>query len=267
MQALTQSSFVIFQSGDSAPKAAPLELISRIEEINTDKIELHNGHPVIKYRGELMNLASIDPAYIFPSIGTLDILIINDNNLYMGLIVDSVIDIIKTPAQPETISGHAGIVGNITIDNKSYNLVDIFYYFNKASKNYQKSLTKENPQLNKKILFIENSPFFRKFIPPELESSGYMVTTVANNKDALQELGKDTNYAAIITDMNMPEMNGKEFAYSCKQNNKLKNIPIIALSSSRNTVENFNNQEPADIDYIILKTNYPALIKALNQLI
>ncbi|HEY5126172.1 MAG TPA: chemotaxis protein CheA, partial [Bradyrhizobium sp.] len=50
------TSLLVFRAGSSQPKAVPLALVTRLEEIATDKIELSNGRYMVQYRDQLMPL-------------------------------------------------------------------------------------------------------------------------------------------------------------------------------------------------------------------
>ena len=53
------TSLLVFRAGSSQPKAVPLSLITRLEEIDAHKIELSNGRHMVQYRGHLMPLISM----------------------------------------------------------------------------------------------------------------------------------------------------------------------------------------------------------------
>src|SRR3569833_939102 len=54
------TSLLLFRAGSSQPKAVPLSLVTRREEIDARKIELSNGRHMIQYRGQLMPLVRMD---------------------------------------------------------------------------------------------------------------------------------------------------------------------------------------------------------------
>lgn len=57
--------------------------------------------------------------------------------------------------------------------------------------------------------------------------------TAVNGKEALQKLlGLEVNPDLIFLDLNMPLMNGKQFLVAMKSHDKIKNIPVIILSTS-----------------------------------
>ena len=54
------TSLLVFRAGSSQPKAVPLGLVTRLEEIATDKIELSNGRYMVQYRDQLMPLVQMN---------------------------------------------------------------------------------------------------------------------------------------------------------------------------------------------------------------
>src|SRR5213076_3239506 len=53
------TSLLVFRAGSAQPKAVPLGLVTRLEEISTDKIELSNGRYMVQYREQLMPLVQM----------------------------------------------------------------------------------------------------------------------------------------------------------------------------------------------------------------
>lgn len=81
-----------------------------------------------------------------------------------------------------------------------------------------------------KILIVDDSITTRKLLNNILISQGYTTEAEANAKNALRLL--DTgNYDLIISDYEMPDMNGLEFVRAIKDREKTKNIPVIVLTS------------------------------------
>ena len=54
------TSLLVFRAGSAQPKAVPLALITRLEEIAIDKIEKSNGRHMVQYRDQLMPLVQMD---------------------------------------------------------------------------------------------------------------------------------------------------------------------------------------------------------------
>src|SRR6185312_6128377 len=60
VEAEQATSLLLFRAGSPRPKAVPLSLVTRLEEIDARKIELSNGRHMIQYRGQLMPLVRMD---------------------------------------------------------------------------------------------------------------------------------------------------------------------------------------------------------------
>src|ERR1700678_3222347 len=55
------TSFLIFRAGSAHPKAVPLSLVTRLEEVDATKIEISSGRHMVQYRGHLMPLVTVVP--------------------------------------------------------------------------------------------------------------------------------------------------------------------------------------------------------------
>ena len=100
------TSLLVFRAGSSQPKAVPLGLVTRLEEIATDKIELSNGRYMVQYREQLMPLVQMDGVTVQTQ-GSQPILVFADDGRSMGLVVDEIIDIVEERLHIE-VAGQAG---------------------------------------------------------------------------------------------------------------------------------------------------------------
>src|SRR5437764_14802673 len=79
------TSLLVFRAGSSQPKAVPLGLVTRLEEIATDKIELSNGRYMVQYREQLMPLVQMNGVNVQTS-GAQPILVFADDGRSMVLV-------------------------------------------------------------------------------------------------------------------------------------------------------------------------------------
>jgi two-component system chemotaxis sensor kinase CheA len=263
------ASFIIFRSGDATPKVVPLELISRLEEIEVEKIEFSRGTPVIQYRDDLMRLVQIDPEYKLPESGIQQLLVLSRNNKIMGLMVEEILDIAKCPISQDISSNKDGFMGSMVINGKTCDVVDVNYYFDQTFGEMVDDVKSSEMAVssNNTILLVDDSPFFRKFIPPELRQAGYNVITFSNAKDALAKMEAGEKFIAVITDISMPVMDGNEFTTICKANPKFKDIPFIALSSHVDDAADSSNAITAQFDACVSKTNHKELTNVLSSVL
>ncbi|MEE9565866.1 MAG: response regulator [Desulfobacteria bacterium] len=88
--------------------------------------------------------------------------------------------------------------------------------------------------MEKLILFIDDSPTMRSSVSFCLRNAGYRVTEAEDGQDGLNKLQsiKDKGEAVslIITDINMPVMDGITFIYKVKES-EFKFLPILVLTT------------------------------------
>ncbi len=82
------------------------------------------------------------------------------------------------------------------------------------------------------ILIVEDSPTMRALLASALEDLGIPVkiTETASGFEALRHLPRDT-YDLIVTDINMPDINGLELVSFVKSNAAYRSIPLVIVST------------------------------------
>ncbi|MDP9126242.1 MAG: chemotaxis protein CheA, partial [Pseudomonadota bacterium] len=112
------TSLLVFRAGSTQPKAVPLGLVTRLEEIATDKIELSNGRYMVQYREQLMPLVQMNGVQVQTS-GAQPILVFADDGRSMGLVVDEIIDIVEERLHIEVAGSSEGILGSAVIKGQA----------------------------------------------------------------------------------------------------------------------------------------------------
>ena len=79
------------------------------------------------------------------------------------------------------------------------------------------------------MLLVDDSAFFRNMLAPVLKAAGYKVRTAVNAQEGLAALRSNHTFDVVLTDIEMPDMNGFEFAETIRTDNNLSAMPIIAL--------------------------------------
>jgi len=83
----------------------------------------------------------------------------------------------------------------------------------------------------KKILLVEDEVDQITMLQTRLEASGYEFLS-ANDGEAGLKVALDEMPDLILLDLIMPKVNGYEMCYDLKNNDKMKNIPIIIITAS-----------------------------------
>lgn len=85
--------------------------------------------------------------------------------------------------------------------------------------------------MNKKVLVVDDSATMRSMVTSTIEDmKGIDVVEASNGFEALKALPSQ-HFDLIITDINMPEINGLEIVHFVKNNPLYKTIPLIILST------------------------------------
>jgi two-component system, chemotaxis family, sensor kinase CheA len=83
----------------------------------------------------------------------------------------------------------------------------------------------------KRILVVDDSITTRELERSILEANGYVVELADDGTVALDILGRDTNFDVVVSDVEMPNMNGFELTSRLTSNATLRQIPVIIVSS------------------------------------
>jgi len=84
--------------------------------------------------------------------------------------------------------------------------------------------------MGKLIMIVDDSATVRKFVAASLTMQGFTVVAACDGMDALEKLPSGT-FDLVITDLNMPNMDGFEFIRSLRDNPQYRDLPVIILSS------------------------------------
>ncbi|MBI5464517.1 MAG: response regulator [Ignavibacteriales bacterium] len=80
------------------------------------------------------------------------------------------------------------------------------------------------------ILVVDDSATVRKFVSVSLSMQGFNVVTASDGMDALEKM-TSADIDLIITDLNMPNMDGFQLLKTLRENETYKELPVIILTS------------------------------------
>lgn len=167
----------------------------------------------------------------------------NQENLY-GLIVDKIVGEKELLVQPldRRLKSHSRISSAALMEDGSPILIfDV------------KDLLKEsetNLREKKKVLIIDDSKAFREREYQVLSEQGYDVDKAIDARDAWNALATSF-YDLIITDIEMPGINGFELIRKIKKQPTLQNIPVMIVSSAGTERDKLKGNEVGAADYYV----------------
>lgn len=261
--------FLLFSTGKGGPKSVPLELVSRLEEIDVSHIEIAGEHPVVQYRDELMRLIMLDNEMKLPDEGPIEIIVFSYDKKVIGLVVQEILDIVYTEFAIKMSSKEAkeqGYLGSMVIAGKSTDVVDVGFLLSDLVDNVVSDIDhiSKTKASECSLLLVEDSPFFRNLTVPYLASVGYKVTSAENAEEALEIIADGKKFDMIVTDLEMPGMNGFEFAVTCRNSQQAKHIPIVAYTASMSE-EVKKRSKDSGMNDCIVKTDRAGLLETVSH--
>jgi two-component system chemotaxis sensor kinase CheA len=256
-----KTSMLVFRAGSRQPKALPLELVTRIERIRALDVETVDGRPVLQYRGQLMPLVAVGGAHVRGD-GQQTLLVVAEGERVMGLIVDDIIDIAEEKLDIEVAGFADGILGSAVIHGHATEIVDVGHFMPMAFADWYGG--KSDARAGKDILLVDDSVFFRNMLSPVLRAAGYRVTLAADAQEALDALRSGQAFDVLLTDTDMPGMNGFDLARTVRADDHLGDMPIIALSTMISEDATARAQQ-AGMHGHVAKFDRPGLIAALKE--
>jgi two-component system chemotaxis sensor kinase CheA len=257
------TSLLVFRAGSSQPKAVPLGLVTRLEEIAAEKIELSNGRSMVQYREQLMPLVQMNGVNVRTS-GSQPILVFSDDGRSMGLVVDEIIDIVEERLNIEVTGSSEGILGSAVIKGQATEVIDVGHFLPMAFSDWFARKEMRPSQSAQSVLLVDDSAFFRNMLAPVLKAAGYKVRVAPSAQEGLVALRSGQAFDVVLTDIEMPDMNGFEFAETIRSDAHLSSMPIIALSSLVSPAAIERGRQAGFHDYVA-KFDRPGLIAALKE--
>jgi len=225
------TSLLVFRAGSQQPKAVLLSLVSRLEEIDCRRIEISDGRHLVQYRDQLMPLLRIDTQTGIKKDGAQPILVFSDHGRSMGLVVDEIVDIVEDRLNIEVTSDRPGVLGYAVIKGNATEIIDIGHFLPQAFEDWFRRRDAATERLPRRILLVDDSAFFRDMLTPLIKAAGYQVVAVDSAADALKALKSDKRFDLVITDIEMPEMDGFALAEAVRAMPSTASLPVIAISA------------------------------------
>ncbi len=227
---------LLFKCSGDETFAIDLSLVSRVEELEASQIERIGSKEYIQFRNDALRI--IRPEELLPiTRGDVQkdkyfVIIPKLADKRFGVLTHQIKDAIQIKIQPSQSSIKAvGILGSTIINDQIVLLINLYELFELAEPETIKiiDVPKES---NKKehILLVEDTPFFQELGRSYLEAAGYKVLIAQNGKEALDMLN-DYEFDAIISDIQMPIMDGFEMIKKIREDKNHDNIPVIAVTS------------------------------------
>ncbi len=225
----------------------PVAHIKHTIRIKPEEIKTVENKSIIPFNGQPVSLVALSdilglPHHPLPDLKTkkftMPVVILGNGKKRIACIVDHVTneqDVLvkhlgKQLLRIPNISG-ATILGNGQVV-PILNINDLISTSSEESISLAmgKKIDMEKKGIQKSVLIVEDSFTSRTLLKNILDSSGYKVSTAIDGEDGFQQL-KQGNYDAVISDIEMPKMNGFELTRRIRETETFADKPVILVTS------------------------------------
>lgn len=217
---------ILVRAGPGPLKALPLSLVLRIEEVERDRLIASDATYVMAYRNSLLPVIPAT-AEVARDRAAYPILVISGAGQSMGLLVEEIVDVTDEYLDLQRESASSHILGSIQLGGAVVEFLDVTYFMKLACP----AALARGVNQRLKILLVDDKAFFRDMLAPILAAAGYDVTCASSANEALSFLRKGLSVHAVVTDTDMPEMDGYNFARALHQLPGLSELPVVALAA------------------------------------
>jgi two-component system chemotaxis sensor kinase CheA len=194
-----RTSLLLFSAGGEEPRACPLALVTRLEELDASTFEPTARGLVVQYRGRLMPLAAAGGA--IRRSGKQPVLVFSQGDAVIGLAVDRILDIVEDHLDIQLADAALGVLGTAVLKGCSTEIIDVAHFLTLADPSWATSAAQLDTQRGRKrVLLVDAHPFFRNMLAPMVSAAGYDVTVAADLQEASGRLASGAAFDVILAD-------------------------------------------------------------------
>jgi two-component system, chemotaxis family, sensor kinase CheA len=198
-QGTPRQRLLLVRAGGQAPKAVPVSLITRLEELDSDAIERIDGRHVAQYRGHLLPLAHAAGPDAFRTKGRQPVLVFTEDGRSAGVAVDAIVDVVEEAFDLELGSHRPGVIGSAIIQGQATDLLDIAWFMQRAwdaAPPRSASVRASRPA----VLLVDADAFSRRMLAPLLAAAGYELTIASGLHEARDAARMGARYDVLVGD-------------------------------------------------------------------
>ncbi len=224
----------------------PASGVERVMKIKKEMKSSVENKETIKVEGLIIPLIKLNDVMNIPHNRKKGIsderyaVIINSGDIHIAFLVDEVLSgqeiLVKNLTKPlyrvKNIMGASTLVsGEIVPIINLQDLIKSAAQLKTSGGIVQKSETKEGTEKEKKsILLVEDSITARALLKNILDAAGYNVKTAVDGADAFTKLKTD-NFDIVVSDVEMPRMNGFDLTSKIRSDKKLTDMPVVLVTA------------------------------------
>lgn len=264
------------------PYAFPLARIERSLLVPIEQVQTIENRQYFNFEGQNIGLVSaaevLEVSKDQPNFHVLSVVVLRDRHNSYGLVVDSFMS--ERELVLQDLETRLGKIPNISAgafmeDGSPALIIDVDDIISSIDNlltggrlhqlEYKQSMVSSQKQ--KRILVVDDSITVREVESRLLHNYGYEVETAVNGMDAWNAV-RMNKYDLVITDVDMPRMNGIELLKLIRGDPALKDIPVMIVSYKEREDDRTMGMD-AGANYYITKSSFhdETLVNTVQQLI
>lgn len=120
--------------------------------------------------------------------------------------------------------------------------------------------------MGKLVLVVDDSAAVRQQVGMALGQAGFEVVEAGDGKEGVAAVSKNPKIAMVISDVNMPNMNGLEMVAELKKNPSNRALPIIMLTTEGQPALIKQAKEAGAMGWIVKPFNAAQLVATVKKL-
>jgi two-component system chemotaxis sensor kinase CheA len=245
--------------------ALPMFSITESVKVNAGDISAIEGRMAIQFRDHIVPLLKLNEVLALPPLGEdegkakKEMLVVMATSLdsQVGFIVDEIVG--EGEVFIKSLGKHLGKVKNVSgaiimPDGEVVVVLDIPDLIAHSALSLPGATgmrrAAKTKRKEKKILIVEDAFSTRELEKSILETHGYLVDTAVDGLDALDRMA-DNQYDLIVSDVEMPRMNGFELCRTLKNNEGYREIPFVMVTALQKEEDKRRGIEVGAAAYIV----------------
>ena len=262
---------LLIKSGETEQFAIPLPLVRRIEKISVDQIEKIGSKEFITIDDVSTRIVRLEEILsVSPCVNkqTLFLLLPKHIKRPFGILLSAVVDTAEAPMQLNIESYmEEGLLGTAIIQKRLTLFLDIYRLIELLEPDWfaERKKQQKAQQGKKKILLVEDTIFLQQLEKRYLEAYGYEVIVADNGRQGLEKLTQE-HVDMVVSDIEMPEMNGWDLIKAIRKDERIKHIPAMAVTALDTEADKIRTLK-AGFDAYQVKIDRERLLLQISKLI
>lgn len=220
----------------------PLILVHRLEEIPVQYIEDVGRERIARYRDSILPIINLNQYFKLPHSSQetqrdkSSVIVVSKKRRLFGIEVNEIYDVINIKSDIESpLQERKGVLGNVINEKQIATVIDALGIIEDITEPNKTTASKSQKALKKRarVLFAEDTRFFVQHVQKILAEANIELVHAPDGDAAFKVLKNASagEFDLVLSDIEMPIMNGFELAEKIRMEPKWKSIPMIALST------------------------------------